>query len=76
LFFCRAVVRRLTTPRGISFARLVAARLRWADRFRFVAFCVGSDFLIGTPVVDMNHPGFPATVHECTGELPLILSAS
>jgi len=49
LFFCRAVVRRLTRPRGGSFARLVAARLRWAERFRFVAFCVGSGFLMTTP---------------------------
>jgi hypothetical protein len=36
LLFCRAVVRRLTRPRGVPLTRRVAAVLRCAVRLRFV----------------------------------------
>lgn len=47
LLFCRAVVRRLTRPRGVPFGRRVAAVLRCGVRLRLAARWVESVFFKG-----------------------------
>lgn len=63
LFFDRVEEPRMGSPRGGCFARLVAAVLRWGVRFRFDAFCLGSDFF-------MTFPLMLVSTHPCYSHAP------